>query len=248
MRKRASPSTHAALDAAQDFADVRDRDGLWTSLNAHLAGFGITGSLYGTDAFPERDKEACLIINSIQGGWLAEKIDQDLFYCDQYVSVARFQPSPVLWSDTTLLSDLSPAARASVELDFDHGILAGVTIPMRFAGGLGGSSIGCHAAGTSFAEFDAMWHAHGRTISAIVHAFDTALRERFAADIFPLDEAERSCLEYLATGSRIKQIAHGMRRTERQIRSLLAGAIHKLRAASPEQAIATALIFGLITP
>lgn len=248
MLEAARPSMRTVLEATQDFAGARDRDELWACLNTRLAGFGITGSIYGTDAFPDLDKEACLIMNSIPGPWLADKTDQNLFYCDQYVRVSRFQPAPVLWSDTTLLTDLPPEGLASLRLDLDHGILAGVTIPMRFAGGLGGSSIGCHAAGTPFTEFDAMWHAHGQAIAAIVHAFDLALRDRFALDIFPLAAAERSCLEYLATGNRIKQIAHRMRRTERQVRTLLASACHKLRAGSPEQAIATALVFAVIAP
>jgi DNA-binding CsgD family transcriptional regulator len=241
-------STRHLLEAQETFAASPDHDDLWRCLNKRLQAFGISGCLYGADALARPDKEANLILNAISGPWFAEKIRAGLFYCDDYVRTARFERTPVLWSDAGRLADLPPLARQSLGLDYDHKIVTGVTIPMRFHDGLGNSSIGCHAAGMGFAEFDDMWRIHQWSIRAIVRAFDIRLRNRFSHEMFPLTVLERSCLEYLAAGHRPKQIAYRTGRTVRAVRTAIYTACRKLRACNAEHAVAAALVFGLIAP
>jgi DNA-binding CsgD family transcriptional regulator len=236
------------LRAVEEFRTAESIDALWASLGRHLSAFGITGILYGTEAMPGLPRDSNFILNSLDAGWLAEKFANDLFHCDEYVRVARVDPTPVLWAAPETLPDITPEARRSLGLDYDYGIITGATVPMRFCDGLGGSSIGCHAANMSFAEFAGIWGQGGTDFAMIVNAFDATLRQRFGMEMFGLTVEERSCLSYLAIGLRAKQISARMRRTDRQVYHILKRARARLKSHTVEQAVATALVYGLITP
>lgn len=238
----------AFLLAAEQFRSARSIDGLWAILNQQLKRFGITGILYGSEAMPGRPREANFILNSIGAGWLSDKFAGDLFYCDEYVRVARVDPTPVLWTSPDNLPEITMEARRSLALDYDHGVITGVTVPMRFCDGLGGSSIGCHAADMSFAEFAAFWNESQTDIAMITNAFDATLRQGFGRAMFDLTPEECSCLSYLAIGLKPKQIAERTRRSYKQVWGMLQRAQRHLKCQTTEQAVATALIYGLIGP
>ncbi|GAB3130028.1 hypothetical protein GCM10027256_34770 [Novispirillum itersonii subsp. nipponicum] len=236
--------------AAEDFRQATDRHDLWKKLNRHLKPFGITGNIYGTETISTPREELPVLLNSIVSEWLDAKLGSGLFYCDEFVRAARCETTPALWGDVSRLHSehFTPAAKASLDLDFDYGIITGVTIPMRFAGGLGISSAGCHAADMSWPEFDRIWMEHGDSITAIINAFDIALRRDHLGELFSLDTEERECLLWLATGLRQKQIAHRLGLTPRKMETRIEAVQTKLKAVTPAQAMATALIFGLIDP
>ncbi|MDQ2106718.1 autoinducer binding domain-containing protein [Azospirillum isscasi] len=127
------------MEAVEDFRQATGAQDLWERLKAQLTVFGVTGLIYGTEAMPDPDRSLGLILNSIQGAgaWLDDKLTMDLFYCDEYVEAARCETAPILWSDTSRLPTISDGALRSLALDYDHGVITGVTIPMRFASGLG---------------------------------------------------------------------------------------------------------------
>lgn len=235
------------LDAVKAFQDSPTVGTLWDNLNHHLRTFGITGSIFGTEAFPDINKKiGFLTYNSIGNDWLHTKIDKNLFYNDEYVQAARTETAPILWSDTTRLETISLESLHSLAIDYDFGITTGVTIPMHFANGI--SSIGCHAANMDFAEFDQIWLENNQTILGIVQAFDVYLRSDHIGEIFPLSPRERECLLWLASGLKPEQIAYRLgthyKTVDKQIRS----ACRKLKTTNKTQAIATALVFGVITP
>jgi len=236
------------LDAIDDFRQAANRDDLWARLHRHLAEFGISGAIYGTEALPDPDRDLFLVINSISTAWHEEKMAQDLFLSDGYVRYARAKADPILWSDRSHVIAMPPDSRRSLDLDYDFGIIAGVSIPMRFANGLGVSSIGCHAAKMSMREFDHIWAQRGQTIMSVVNAFDVRMREDHIDELYPLTAIERECLLRLATGLTQKQIADRLHLSDRSIEKRLTSARHKLNADTTTQAVATALIFGLIDP
>ncbi len=236
------------LEAVEDFQQATGVQDLWGRLNARVAAFGITGLIYGTEAMPDPDRTRGLMLNSIEGTWLGDKLAQGLFYCDMYVEAARRETTPIPWSDMSRLASASAETQRSLALDFDHGVIAGATIPTRFADGLGASIIGCHARGMSFAEFDRIWAGSSGLIISVVNAFDVRLRAGFKAQLFPLDEREKECLTRLAQGQRLQRIADAMTLTDRQVEKVTISARRKLNATTLPQAIATALVFELIDP
>lgn len=237
------------LDAAADFRQAASAEDLWSRLNRHLSAFGITGSIYGTEAFPDISRKiGFLVYDTIGSDWLNAKVDSDLFYSDEYVRAAREEADPILWSDTSRLEIITPEARRSLALDYDFGITSGVSMPMPFGNGQGASSIGCHAADMSFAEFDRIWLENSQAILGIVNAFDVHLRQDHIGDVFPLSPRERECLLWLAAGLRPQQVAHRLGTHCKTVEKQIDSARRKLKATSVAQAIATALVFGLITP
>lgn len=251
MSDHAAGCSRLLLEAVEDFQKATGAQDLWQRLNARLEAFGLTGLIYGSEAMPDPGRSLGLMLNSIQGtgAWLDDKLSMQLFYCDEYVEAARRgETAPILWSDMTRLASASDRALQSVALDYDHGIITGVSIPMQFADGLGASSIGCHADGMSFAEFDRIWAGHSSLIASIVNAFDVRLRADFKADLFPLSAREKECLIRLSKGHRVQRIADAMGLTDRQVEKLTISTRRKLHATTLPQAIATALIFELIAP
>lgn len=235
-------------DAAEDFRQATDKDDLWCCLHRQIGHFGIAEAVYGTESLPDPTREVAPLFNSINPAWLEDKLSNGLFECDEYVRAARIDITPMLWSDMALIEAMSPEAKLSFSLDVDYGVLSGVSIPMRFAGGLGASSIGLHANGLTLPEFDRIWAEEQSSIIAIVNAFDTALRSDHVGEVFPLTAMERECLLWLAAGLAQKQIADRLRLTDKQVEKRLGAARAKLKAVTTTQAVANALIFGLINP
>lgn len=241
-------SATALLDAVADFRDATDRADLWSRLDRHLAPFGIGGSIYGTQAIASHDTPINHIANSIRADWLDNKFAQDLFYCDDFVRYARMAHQPVLWSDASRLPHLTPEARRSLEMDYDYGVITGVTIPMRFADGLGVSALGCHAPDLSFATFEAIWSRCRTRIQQVASAFDLCLRGSRKEEMFTLTAREKECLLHVAAGHRAARIAGRMGLTERQVRTVAGQACRKLNVTTLCQAVAVALVFDLILP
>lgn len=249
MSIRSTPALSKIItDVTADFASAANGDDLWSRLHRYLDRFGVREAIYGAETAPDPNAEAIPIFNSINPSWLEDKLSNGLFESDEYVHSARIDITPMLWSDMALIESMSPVARQSNSLDVDYGILTGVSIPMRFAGGLGASSIGLHASGLTLAEFDRIWAEDGMTLVAIVNAFDTALRRDHVGELFPLSPEQRECLLWLAAGLQQKQIADRMRLTDKQVQKSIKEAKAKLRAVTIPQAVASALLFGLIDP
>lgn len=192
------------------------------------------------------------ILDSLHPDYLETKQRLGLLDSDEFIRAALNETTPILWDEGSVvaarMADLSPAARLSLDIDWSFGITTGATLSMRFAGGLGVSAMGCHAAGLSWKEFDHLWREHGDTIVGIANAFDTALRRDHVGELFPLNAEERECLLWLAAGLQHKQIADRLRLTDKQVGKRFETARAKLKATTTTQALATALIFGLIDP
>ncbi|MBF0325568.1 MAG: LuxR family transcriptional regulator [Alphaproteobacteria bacterium] len=242
------PLARCVQEAADDFADATTHDDLWQRLHRQLDRFGLTEAVYGTESLPEPTREVTPLFNSINPAWLEDKLSNGLFESDEYVRSARIDITPMLWSDMALIEAMSAEAKLSFSLDVDYGILCGVSVPMRFAGGLGASSIGLHAKGLSMPEFDRVWAERQSSIIAIVNAFDTAMRRDHVGEVFPLSAQERECLLWLAAGLQQKQIADRLLLSDKQVEKRLLQARRKLKAVTTTQAVANALIFGLIDP
>ncbi|MGC2855818.1 helix-turn-helix transcriptional regulator [Novispirillum sp. DQ9] len=238
----------ALMEAVADFARTPDHSTLWAMLHRHLEPFGFTGLLYGCEAIRNGDNGLNLLMSSLDPGYMADKLGNDLFYSDGFVQAARTESAPILWSDTDRITELAPEARRSLNIDWDYGITTGVTLPMRFRNGLGGSAIGCHVPGMTWEEFEALWRKNGPTVTAIVNAFDVRLREDHAGELFPLTPRERECFLWLATGLRPAQIAHRLGTQTKTVEKQIDSGRRKMRAKTLPQAIAIALVFGLISP
>jgi DNA-binding CsgD family transcriptional regulator len=243
----------AILDAIAQFQQAKSQGELWQQVHHHLADFNIGGIWYGVEMIHEdrkrlKDRKSTVMLASLDQTYIELKMN-DLVVDDDYVyQQAKAQTDPILWSDMPKPEVLTAAEKRSFELDADYGMITGVTLPSRFAGGLGTSSVGLHAPNMSWAEFDRLWAEKGETIQGIARAFDICLRENHMGEVYRLSERERECLLWLAAGLRQQQIAFKLGTTVKTVEKQIESARRKLKASTVPQAIATALIFNLINP
>lgn len=253
MKSQRTSFSRMLQNAAEDFRQATGKDDLWLRLHRQLSGFAISGIQYGTEAMGQvRYDHTLVAFDSFNPDYLQTKLREGLLEHDEFVRAGMIETAPILWDDASIVAarmvGLSPEAKLSLDIDWAFGITTGVTLPMRFADGLGVSAMGCHAAGIPWAEFDRLWREHGGTITGIASAFDTALRRDHVGELFPLSAQERECLLWLAAGLQQKQIADRLCLTDKQVGKRFATARTKLNAVTTTQAMATALIFGLIDP
>jgi DNA-binding CsgD family transcriptional regulator len=243
------PLSRDTLEAAEDFRQAEDAGDLWSRLRRRLGRFAVTNVQYGFGAIPSTASlDGITILDGFVPGYLEAKLREGLLEHDEFVRAGLAGSAPILWNDTSRAGDLTPEARRSLDIDWDLGVTTGVSIPLRFAGGLGGGLMGLHAAGMSWREFDGIWAEHGAALTVMANAFDTALRRDHVGDLIALSSEERDCLSWLAAGLRRKQIADRLRLTDRQLETRLNEARDKLKAVTVTQAVASALILGLIEP
>lgn len=248
MSGAGNPGCRMAVDAVDQFRQATDKDELWAMLHRHLDGVGVTEIMYGSEARPSSENGHDIFLTTYNPDFIKAKMANRLFQCDEYVRAARVETAPILWSETARLENLSREAQRSLDLDWDYGVLAGVTLPMRFHNGVGRSGAGLHAAGMQWAEFDRLWSANRNKICTIVNAFDICLREEHAAEFFLLSPRERECLLWLINGLRRQQIAYRLDTHVKTVEKQIESARRKLKAATVAQAIATALLYNLVNP
>ncbi len=241
------------LDAIESFSETSSPDALWDRFHKTMAPYGIRSIIY---SFGE-----CFSVENISD--YAEKAFLLTSYPEEYIELnsqdcgldddfywewCRFSSTPLLWNQEDFVRGLTPEQRMSVDLDWEFGLVTGVTLPLHFNQGLGGGGIGLNACGLSWAEFDKTWAEHGETIRNLATAFDICMRERHIGDIYPLSPREKECLLWLASGLRPQQIAHRLNTHPKTVEKQIVSARRKLKADTVCQAVAKSLIFGVITP
>ncbi|SEH30338.1 helix-turn-helix transcriptional regulator [Magnetospirillum fulvum] len=241
------------LDAIADFQQSRDQSDLWSHVHRHLSHFGVGGIWYGFEIQPERGKKLsemkqAFMLASLDPAYVDAKMNDLLIDDDYCAQMARMGTKPILWNDIPPSDRLTAAERRSFEIDADYKMISGVTMPSRFACGLGTSSFACHADGMSGGEFERMWGENGDAIQSIASAFDICLREGHMGEVYSLSSREREVLLWLTRGLRPQRIASRLSLHEGTVEKHIESARRKLKAATVTQAVATAVIFRLIAP
>lgn len=241
------------MDAITQFQQAKSQEELWGQVNHLLADFGIGGIWYGFEMINEerkhlKERKSSFMLASLDPTYVDLKMNDMVIEDDHVFQQAKAQTDPILWSDMPSPDSLTLQEKRSFEIDADYGMITGVSIPNRFANGLGASSVGLHAPGMSWAEFDRLWAEKGETLQAIASAFDIRLRENHMGEVYRLSERERECLLWLAAGYRRQQIAFKLNTSDRTVEKQIESARRKLKAATVPQAVAIALTYNLISP
>lgn len=98
------------------------------------------------------------------------------------------------------------------------------------------------------ASFWADWARYGGEITSLLHMFDAAVRGRKAPEMIGLTARETDMLKYLANGYRSAEASWAMKVSEKTFEKYVASAKRKLNARTRDQAVARALVLGLIEP
>ncbi|MCP4526124.1 MAG: hypothetical protein GY833_09470 [Aestuariibacter sp.] len=232
------------------FSGVEGQDILWDRMLEELKPYGLGEILYTFSTFPNHGS----IHDFARGAYLKTNYPEEYqeaknnFIDDPFWDICVFENQTVLWSNTSLVEDLPPEQKASVDIDWDFNIMTGVALSSRFNNGHGGVAIGLHAPNMSWVEFDKIWAEHEVAITDLAAAFDICMREDHIDGIYPLSAREKECLLWLSSGLRPQQIAYRLDISPKTVEKHIASARSKLGADTVAQAVAKSLIFGLINP
>ncbi len=153
-----------------------------------------------------------------------------------------------LWHNEAIIPELPAKQKARVFAERDIGFGVGVTVPASRFDERANGGIGLRMADVSVPEFAKYWSLYAEDILTICAMLDAGMRKTHLREIIDLSPRERECLTWIAAGLRTDQVARRLKISDGSVEKYVKNARKKLKAASRDQAVATALIFGLIQP
>lgn len=189
---------------------------------------------------------------NVNAEWVEKYVSRNYVNLDPRVHHVRNHSTPLVWDHTTFLQ---ARGRELYDEAASYGILGGITIPLRSPSGVAGFS----------AVFDDMktFRDHMRTsllqsrtvgVAYVVATFfyeglsmnDPA--QRTSRLTVRLSARQRDCLLFEAQGLTTQEAARAMRITERTVQFHWSEILRRLSARSRAQAVATAIMGGLVEP
>jgi DNA-binding CsgD family transcriptional regulator len=187
------------------------------------------------------------VLNGYPEDWRKHYLDQGYTFVDPTVNYARAHVVPTLWDSVpeTGAGDIAIGKRIFNEAR-DFGLAKGLAVPLH--------GLGCAFGMMSYAARDprhpileSTVHAEAMLLASYVHQaaaalmFGSRLRE-----VRPLSSRERECLKWASEGKSSWDIAHLLDITERTVVFHLHNACQKLGVATRQQAVAKAMVLGLL--
>lgn len=182
------------------------------------------------------------------GWWQDQYREEDFGSIDPFLTdVCRsFQPT---WAGPAFLPELSLGVRQRdfIQRGGATGLRAGVTVPLalrdqpEFGGWILGGSF-------SADEFRRLWAERGEAVLTFLAIGFARTRTIEPAVDRSLSPRERECLQGLARGDQLKEIASRLGVSYSTVEFHLRNARRKLKARTREQAMAQAILHGLIDP
>ena len=240
----------------EQLTETEDFDQLWQRFHLLLAEYGITSVLY---AFSHTAKvqELAAFFQSLQitcshPAEFMQHMEATSSWEDEFATLHVIRSEePLVWSDDIkVLKRVLNERQLRIAVEsWDYNMGVGVTLPLRFSQGNGLNSLGGFGLASGFLkgkEFNKIWSEHSQEIIQLSALFDIMARERHTDGLFQLTPREKECLQWLAAGLRPQQISNRLGNAYRTTEKQIASARQKLNARSNEQAVAKALIYGLL--
>lgn len=234
----------------------RTRDEMIACLSNRLAAFGIEG--FGYCYIPKRtsrtidaDLRERHLHHTYPQGWEQAMGEGDPLLSDPSGPMLLSGPRAVDWTAPEYLLDtLSPERRRRYHAALDLGMAFGMDLVLgEDHRGRRLSGAGLWFAGrTDAGAFWADWARYGTEINGVLLLFDTLARGSKAPEMIGLTPREADLLRYLANGYRSAEASWAMRISEKAFEKHVASAKDKLKARTRDQAVAKALVMGLIDP
>ncbi|MEQ9495761.1 MAG: LuxR C-terminal-related transcriptional regulator [Deltaproteobacteria bacterium] len=234
-------------DFVDDLRQTASPDEAWRRSHAHLEHLGFDRVIY---TFRRDDGSASRTRSTMPDWWTAmyadrELVDVDPFFtrcCNDFESMvtgsAYLMGYPFLSDEDRELVDTADAA----------GFTSGFAVPMDVVGRpwVGGWNIGGDLPRREAERYFPTLRSQLRVALAFAH-------ERIRRTVSPPESAritprERECLQWLAAGDQLKQIAMRLGISYATVEFHLRNARRRLGAITREQALARALCWGLIEP
>lgn len=198
---------------------------------------GYTGALYSRHTYPTAWSDAvgeqALLDNDISLDMMAGGQDYTPWRPEDY---------------DAFIGGMRPAQRRQYELEQDLGIRYGASLILdKGFDGEGVSGLGYwHEDMVSPQAFDREWAEHGPAIWQAGRMLDTAVRRERPNLLIRLSPREQDCLSWLAVGQRPAEICWRLQISEKTFEKHIARAKAKLKSRTRDQAVAKAVLLGLV--
>jgi DNA-binding CsgD family transcriptional regulator len=230
---------------------VTTSDGLWSETTDYLDGLGFTHSIYSL--VDVRDAKASRVWTSLPGSWTHRYLDEsyqrvDPFYRYCCRTFAPIRTGPEYLNEHGYLTEQE---RRVVLEGGETGFRSGFLAPVRL---IGSGSFGGWNLGSRFkrSELRAALKEHGhelRLAAFCIHEHADRLSQTESEPNFGrLSPRERECLLWLSRGLRTAAIADRLNIAPVTVDLHFKGARRKLKAATREEALAKAIVNGLLQP
>lgn len=225
-------------------------DSLTQAIDSVARGLGFAHWIYGALVAVTPTRSEQFVLNGYPEDWREHYLQAGYTFRDPTVHYSRTHVVPTLWDDLAHSPGevVRPDAvgRRIVREAREFGLAKGLSVPLH--------GLGCVFGMMSYAAADPKHPitessvcAEAMLLSSYVHQAASALMfgDRMR-DIRALTARELECLKWAAEGKTSWDIAHLLAITERTVIFHLRNACTKLGVATRQQAVAKAMVFGLL--
>lgn len=240
-----------SLENLDQLKSINDLDLLWDQAHCVAKQYGINSMMY---AFTP--SLYSFQMHGIEGGGLCktsypeEYLDfrgVDEMLRNDFTTIYCLENDvPIGWQDPYMFLEATDDQLHQLEIDKSFGIEFGVTIPLFTTDLKGFGGMGLCAGECTKKEFDDVWEEKGSEIQMLASAIDVCMRKHHIEEFLNLDSEEKEVLKWLAVGLQIDEIAYRLNFSPRKLDHMIASVKIKLKAKNNIQAVAKAIIYGLI--
>jgi DNA-binding CsgD family transcriptional regulator len=148
-----------------------------------------------------------------------------------------------LWSEVEGIPNLSESQLERSRRDDSLGFGVGVSFGLRFGYGVAGIGI---KSDFPVEKFINQWQIHSGQIKDMFAKFDASIRPAMVKNRFKLSPRERQVLNFSAAGMTAKELGHHLQLKPKSIENIAERARKTLKATNTAEAIAKAIIYGLL--
>jgi DNA-binding CsgD family transcriptional regulator len=179
--------------------------------------------------------------NSVGAG---EFVDNDVVINAMEMGAESFDWFPPSFRD--VMRAMLPAQRRQIEAELDMGMMYGMSLSLGWADQQFSSMGMWFADQSSRKAFEKDWQHFGASLHMAAGVFDTYMRKTAPNTLIGLSPREVDCLAYLVCGLRPAQISDRMGISEKTFEKHIGSAKIKLRARTRDQAVAKAIVAGVL--
>ncbi len=239
---------------ATELADARDAQSYWDVCHRQFEQYGVMSICYGYIPFGRyigsgKVTRSGFYKSTHSDEWLSAVGNESALDNDISIDLLLRQPSVIYWHDESVLEHANEDQRRVFELEHDLGMVTGVTLSVaHFQTDNVLTGVGLNTPQISQREFDKFWLAASVPLQQLCTVLDYGMRYQYPDGLVHLSPRERDVLSYLAVGYRPHDIALRLKRSRKTLEKYIDSAKMKLKANSRDNAVAKALVMGLIKP
>lgn len=246
----------SVLDFATSVQRAGNLEEAWLALSRELKQVGLLSARYGFASAPKIDdmgNDVVLVGDFEDPVFSIEYERLGLAEADAAIAHCIISTKPISWNqmDSTVeLSALTGKERIFYEMNMDHGLINGITIPLREANPYSRGGIGMKGDPYENAQqFETFIQEKLPTLRQMAEVFHCNLqRPLLVSDGGQLSQRERECLLWATYGLQTQQIADRIGSHPKTVEKQLSNARSRLKARTTTQAAIKAVLLGLIEP